>query len=49
MQALEKYINLPYDWKIFRLVVMPNSYPYDGMESPLLTFASPTLIVGDKS
>ena len=28
---------------------MPGSFPYGGMENPLLTFASPTIIVGDKS
>lgn len=25
------------------------SFPFGGMENPLLTFASPTIIVGDKS
>lgn len=28
---------------------MPPSFPYGGMENPLLTFASPSIIVGDKS
>lgn len=28
---------------------MPPSFPLGGMEHPLLTFASPTIIVGDKS
>lgn len=28
---------------------MPPSFPMGGMENPLLTFASPTIIVGDKS
>ena len=25
------------------------SFPFGGMENPLLTFASPTIIIGDKS
>lgn len=29
--------------------MLPASFPYGGMENPLLTFASPTIIVGDKS
>jgi len=29
--------------------VIPPSFPMGGMENPLLTFASPTIIVGDKS
>lgn len=28
---------------------MPPSFPFGGMENPLLTFASPSIIVGDKS
>jgi leukotriene-A4 hydrolase len=29
--------------------VLPPSFPYGGMENPLLTFVSPSIIVGDKS
>lgn len=28
---------------------MPPSFPIGGMENPLLTFASPSIITGDKS
>lgn len=28
---------------------MPPSFPFGGMENPLLTFASPSIITGDKS
>lgn len=49
IRTLENYIGVPYLWSIYRIVVMPGSFPYGGMENPLLTFASPTLIVGDKS
>lgn len=39
----------PYRWGRFDVLVMPPSFPYGGMENPRLTFASPTLIVGDRS
>jgi aminopeptidase N len=38
-----------YAWERYDLVVLPPSFPFGGMENPLLTFASPTIIVGDKS
>ncbi len=38
-----------YDWEQFDVIVLPPSFPYGGMENPRLTFASPTLIAGDKS
>ena len=49
LKAIEDYLMVPYAWGVFRVVVLPNSFPYGGMENPVLTFASPTLIVGDKS
>jgi leukotriene-A4 hydrolase len=39
----------PYIWGTYTILVLPPSFPYGGMENPLLTFASPTIIVGDKS
>jgi leukotriene-A4 hydrolase len=39
----------PYIWGKYTILVLPASFPYGGMENPLLTFASPTIIVGDKS
>ncbi|WP_204321767.1 M1 family aminopeptidase, partial [Streptococcus pneumoniae] len=30
-------------------LVLPPSFPFGGMENPRLTFATPTVIVGDKS
>jgi aminopeptidase N len=29
--------------------VLPPSFPFGGMENPRLTFATPTVLVGDKS
>jgi len=39
----------PYIWGNYTILVLPPSFPFGGMENPLLTFASPTIIVGDKS
>ena len=39
----------PYQWGQYDLLVLPNSFPFGGMENPCLTFVSPTVIAGDKS
>ena len=39
----------PYQWGRFDVVIMPPSFPFGGMENPRLTFASPTLLAGDRS
>ncbi len=39
----------PYRWDRYDLLVLPPSFPYGGMENPRLTFATPTVITGDKS
>ncbi len=39
----------PYRWGRYDLLVLPPSFPFGGMENPRLTFASPTVIAGDKS
>ncbi len=38
-----------YDWEQFDIIVLPPSFPFGGMENPRLTFATPTVIAGDKS
>ena len=38
-----------YEWGQYNVLVMPNSFPYSGMENPCLSFCSPCLINGDKS
>ncbi|CAD8210674.1 unnamed protein product [Paramecium pentaurelia] len=48
VDALSNYIG-PYEWGDYKIVILPPSFPLGGMEHPLLTFASPTIIVGDKS
>ncbi len=39
----------PYHWGRYDLLILPPSFPYGGMENPRLTFATPTIIAGDKS
>jgi len=39
----------PYVWGEYDILVLPPSFPYGGMENPCLTFATPTLLAGDKS
>ena len=39
----------PYRWGRYDLLILPPSFPYGGMENPRLTFASPTVITGDKA
>src|SRR5688572_15852500 len=39
----------PYRWGRYDLLVLPASFPYGGMENPRLTFATPTILAGDKS
>jgi leukotriene A-4 hydrolase/aminopeptidase len=38
-----------YKWGVYDVVVLPPSFPFGGMENPRLTFATPTIIAGDKS
>jgi len=39
----------PYKWGRYDVIVLPPSFPFGGMENPRLTFATPTIITGDKS
>lgn len=48
LDRTEKWMT-PYIWGNYTILVLPPSFPFGGMENPLLTFASPTIIVGDKS
>lgn len=38
-----------YAWERYDIIVLPPSFPFGGMENPRLTFATPTIIAGDKS
>ena len=48
LKGAEDYLT-PYIWSIYNILVLPASFPYGGMENPLLTFASPTVMQPDKS
>ena len=48
IQTAEKII-FPYEWGTYDILINVDSYPYGGMESPNMTFATPTLIAHDKS
>ena len=39
----------PYAWGRWDTIVLPPSFPFGGMENPRLTFATPTIIAGDRS
>ncbi|HAA20201.1 MAG TPA: aminopeptidase [Cytophagales bacterium] len=52
---LEKMIDVaeglygPYRWDRYDILVLPPSFPFGGMENPRLTFATPTILAGDRS
>jgi leukotriene A-4 hydrolase/aminopeptidase len=39
----------PYRWERYDVIVLPPSFPFGGMENPRLTFATPTVLAGDRS
>jgi leukotriene A-4 hydrolase/aminopeptidase len=38
-----------YLWDRYDVIVLPPSFPFGGMENPRLTFATPTILAGDRS
>lgn len=38
-----------YQWEVYDMIILPPSFPFGGMENPRLTFATPTIIAGDRS
>jgi leukotriene-A4 hydrolase len=48
VDAAEKLYG-PYAWGQYDLVILPPSFPFGGMENPRLTFATPTILAGDRS
>ncbi|CAK7209788.1 Leucyl aminopeptidase yscIV [Sporothrix bragantina] len=53
-QDMPKYLDVveklvfPYAWGEYNVLVLPPSFPYGGMENPIFTFATPTIISGDR-
>jgi aminopeptidase N len=39
----------PYRWGRWDTIILPPSFPFGGMENPMLTFATPTILAGDRS
>ncbi|MCB0587013.1 MAG: M1 family metallopeptidase [Phaeodactylibacter sp.] len=48
LEAAEKLYG-PYLWDRYDVIILPPSFPFGGMENPRLTFATPTIIAGDRS
>lgn len=48
MKAAEE-LGGPYRWGHYDVLIAPPSFPIGGMENPRLTFATPTILAGDKS
>ncbi len=48
IQAAETLFG-PYRWGRYDVLVLPPSFPFGGMENPTLTFATPTILAGDRS
>mmetsp|Transcript_14735 Transcript_14735/g.2440 ORF Transcript_14735/g.2440 Transcript_14735/m.2440 type:complete len:106 (+) Transcript_14735:643-960(+) len=48
LSAAEQILN-PYVWGPYNILILPPSFNYGGMENPTLTFATPTVIAGDRS
>jgi leukotriene-A4 hydrolase len=49
MVAAAEALYGPYRWGRYDVLVMPPSFPFGGMENPMLTFATPTILAGDRS
>ncbi len=39
----------PYSWGHYGVLILPPAFPFGGMENPRLTFATPTMLAGDRS
>jgi leukotriene-A4 hydrolase len=49
MMSVAESICGPYRWQRYDVLVLPPSFPMGGMENARLTFATPTLLAGDRS
>jgi leukotriene-A4 hydrolase len=55
LAELERFVDAaealygPYRWGRYDVLVLPPSFPFGGMENPRLTFATPTMLAGDRS
>jgi leukotriene-A4 hydrolase len=49
LDAAEAYVGTPYIWGVYNILVLPPSFPYGGMENPLMTFYNSALITDSKA
>ncbi|TFW13705.1 M1 family peptidase [Massilia arenosa] len=49
MVAAAESLYGPYRWGRYDVMIAPPSFPIGGMENPRMTFATPTMIAGDRS
>ncbi|KAL5364578.1 peptidase family M1-domain-containing protein [Aspergillus floccosus] len=47
INAIEKIV-YPYVWGEYNVLILPPSFPYGGMENPIFTFATPSIISKDR-
>ncbi|KAI1331836.1 leukotriene A-4 hydrolase [Xylariaceae sp. FL0255] len=47
LEAAEKIV-FDYQWGQYNVLVLPPSFAYGGMENPIFTFATPTIVSGDR-
>jgi leukotriene-A4 hydrolase len=48
MKAIESIVKPAYQWTQYNVLILPPSFPYGGMENPVWTYATPSIISGDK-
>lgn len=48
VSAAEKLYG-PYRWGRYDVLILPAAFPFGGMENPCVTFATPTILAGDRS
>lgn len=48
MNAVEAIVSPKYQWTQYNCLILPPSFPYGGMENPVWTYATPSIISGDK-
>lgn len=49
MIAAAEQLYGPYRWGRYDVLILPPAFPFGGMENPRLTFATPTILAGDRS
>lgn len=49
LSRMEGFLSIKYGWGEYNMLVLPQGFPYGGMENPGLTFLPQSLLVGDRS